>query len=165
MTQEIFKEFSELYVSVKWKLQSPLPSRLCYTEWFATTIFSATHIYNIVATLFRTVATLFQHCNVVLCKKLLLQIFLSNITFDEHRLLRGGNLKASLTSYDLLQHSVLDAWGCTLNASPCWQLIMTDYIHYCSNFYNVLFRAVIASFFSSLRKQLSFCIMLPLFSP
>jgi len=116
-------------------------------------------------TLFRTVATLFQHCNIVLCKKLLLQIFLCNITFDEDRLLRGGNLKASLTSYDLLQHSVLDAWRCTLNFCPGWSLVMTDYVHCCSNFYNVLFRAGIASFFSNLRKQLTFCIMLPLVSP
>ena len=30
---------------------------------FATTIFSATQHYNIVATLFRTAAILFQHCN------------------------------------------------------------------------------------------------------
>ena len=37
-----------------------------YTRRFATTIFSVTQRYNIVATLFRRVATLFQHCNAVL---------------------------------------------------------------------------------------------------
>ena len=41
--------------------------RLCYTRRFATTIFCATRRCKmIVATLFRTVTTLFQHCNAVL---------------------------------------------------------------------------------------------------
>ena len=38
----------------------------CYTHRFATTIFSATQRYNIVAALFRMATTLFQHCNNVL---------------------------------------------------------------------------------------------------
>ena len=37
-------------------------------------IFSATQRYNIVATLFRMVTRLFQHCNVVLLKKSSLRI-------------------------------------------------------------------------------------------
>ena len=40
--------------------------RWCYTRWFATTIFSASQRCDIVATLFRMVTTLFQHCNAVL---------------------------------------------------------------------------------------------------
>ena len=40
--------------------------RWCYTRRFATTIFSATQRCSIVATLFRMVRTLFQHCNSVL---------------------------------------------------------------------------------------------------
>ena len=40
--------------------------RSCYTRRFATTIFSATQRCSIVATLFRMVRTLFQHCNSVL---------------------------------------------------------------------------------------------------
>ena len=43
--------------------------RWCYLKRFATTIFSATQRCNIVATLFRVVRTLFQHCNAVLRKK------------------------------------------------------------------------------------------------
>ena len=55
--------------------------RWCYTERFVTTIFSATQHYNIVATLFRTAAILFQHCNTVLRKKSSLRIVSCNITF------------------------------------------------------------------------------------
>ena len=40
--------------------------RWCYTGRFAMTIFSATQQYNIVATLFWMIATLFQHCHAVL---------------------------------------------------------------------------------------------------
>ena len=40
--------------------------RWCYTRRFATTIFSATQRWNIVATLFWIVTTLFQRCNAVL---------------------------------------------------------------------------------------------------
>ena len=40
--------------------------RSCYTRRFATTIFRATQRCSIVATLFRMVRTLFQHCNSVL---------------------------------------------------------------------------------------------------
>ena len=42
---------------------------LCYTGRFATTIFSVIQRCNIVATLFRIVSTLIQHCNAVLRKK------------------------------------------------------------------------------------------------
>ena len=44
------------------RLQNPF----AYTKQFATKIFSATQRCNIVATLFRIVATLFQHRNAVL---------------------------------------------------------------------------------------------------
>ena len=47
---------------------------------FAMMIFSATHCYNIVVTLFRIVTTLLQHWNIVLCWKSLLRILLCNIT-------------------------------------------------------------------------------------
>ena len=40
--------------------------KVCYTRRIARTIFSATQRCNIVATLFRTGTTLFQHCNAVL---------------------------------------------------------------------------------------------------
>ena len=43
--------------------------RWCYAGRFATTIFSARQHYNIVATLFPTVATLFQHCYAVFSSK------------------------------------------------------------------------------------------------
>ena len=43
-------------------------------ERFATTSFSASKLCNIVATLFRIVPTLFQHCNAVLCLKSSLRI-------------------------------------------------------------------------------------------
>ena len=43
--------------------------RWCYAGRFATTIFSARQHYNIVATLFLTVATLFQHCYAVFSSK------------------------------------------------------------------------------------------------
>ena len=55
--------------------------RWCYKGRFATTIFSATQRYNIVATLIQMVATLFQHCNAVLRKKSSLRIVPCNITF------------------------------------------------------------------------------------
>ena len=50
------------------------------TRRFATTIFSTTHHSNIFATLFRMVATLFQHCYAVMRKKSSLRIVLCNIT-------------------------------------------------------------------------------------
>ena len=50
-----------------------------YTRRFATTILSATQRCNIVATLFRIVTTLFQHCNAVLRKKSSLPIVPCNI--------------------------------------------------------------------------------------
>ena len=53
-----------------------------YTRRFATTIFSATQRCNIVATLFRMLTTLFQHCNDVLRKKSSRRIVLCNITFS-----------------------------------------------------------------------------------
>ena len=40
--------------------------RWCFTGRFAMTIFNAPQRYNIVVTLHRMVATLFQHCNAVL---------------------------------------------------------------------------------------------------
>ena len=52
----------------------------CYTHRFATTIFSATQRYNIVAALFRMATTLFQHCNNVLRWKSWLRIVPCNIT-------------------------------------------------------------------------------------
>ena len=56
-------------------------SRWWYTRRFATTIFSATQHYNIVATSLRMVATLFQHCYAVLRSKSSLRIVSCNITF------------------------------------------------------------------------------------
>ena len=50
--------------------------RWCYTRRFATTIFSATQRCSIVATLFRMVTTLLQHCNA-------LRIVPCNITFNK----------------------------------------------------------------------------------
>ena len=55
--------------------------RRCYTIRFTTTIFSETQSCNIVATLFRMVTTLFQHCDVVLRWKSSLRIVPCNITF------------------------------------------------------------------------------------
>ena len=55
--------------------------RWCYTRRFATTIFSATQHYNIVATLLRMVATLFQHCYAMLRSKSSLRVVSCNITF------------------------------------------------------------------------------------
>ena len=40
--------------------------RSCYGRQFATTIFSAVQHYNIAATLFRMITTLFQHSNFML---------------------------------------------------------------------------------------------------
>ena len=57
--------------------------RRCHTGRFATTIFNATHPCNIVATLFRMVATLFQHCYAVLRKKSALRIVPCNIAFRQ----------------------------------------------------------------------------------
>ena len=51
----------------------------CYTRRFAMTICSATQRCNIVATLFRMVTTLFQHCNAVLYLKSSLRIVPCNI--------------------------------------------------------------------------------------
>ena len=55
----------------------------CYTWRFATTIFSPTQRCNIVATLFRMVTTVFQHCNAVLHEKKSLPIVLCNITLSK----------------------------------------------------------------------------------
>ena len=55
--------------------------RWCYTRRFATTSFSATQHYNIVATLLRMVTTLFQHCYAMLRSKSSLRIVSRNITF------------------------------------------------------------------------------------
>ena len=55
--------------------------RWCYTRRFATTIFSATQRCNIIATLFRMVPTLFQHCSAVLRQKSSLRIVQCNITY------------------------------------------------------------------------------------
>ena len=57
--------------------------RCCYTERFAATIFSATPRCNIVATLFRLVATFFQYCNAVLRLKSSLRIVPCNTTFRQ----------------------------------------------------------------------------------
>ena len=51
------------------------------TRRFATTIFSATQRCNIIATLFRMVSTLFQHCNAVLRQKSSLRIVPCKITY------------------------------------------------------------------------------------
>ena len=53
--------------------------RWCSTGRFATTIFNPTHHFNIIATLFRMVATLFQHCYSVLRKNSSLRIVPCNI--------------------------------------------------------------------------------------
>ena len=47
-------------------VQHSLQKGWCYKTRFATTTFIATQHCNIVATLFRMVTTLFQHCNAVL---------------------------------------------------------------------------------------------------
>ena len=52
----VFGQMFKQIVSLRW----------CYTRPFATMIFSATQRCNVVATLFWTVTTLFQHCNAVL---------------------------------------------------------------------------------------------------
>ena len=57
--------------SVSVKCQVAITHIICDLKWcymgrLATTIFSATQRCNIVATLFRMVPTLFQHCNAVL---------------------------------------------------------------------------------------------------
>ena len=52
----VFGQMFKQIVSLRW----------CYTRRFATMIFSATQRCDIVATLFWTVTTLFQHCNAVL---------------------------------------------------------------------------------------------------
>ena len=55
------------------RLKNSFVERWCHTKQFATKIFIATQRCNIVATLFRIVTTLFQHCNAVLrCKSSLL---------------------------------------------------------------------------------------------
>ena len=61
------------------------PLRWCYTRRFAPTIFSATQGCNIVTILFRTVTTLFQHCNAALRLKSSLRIVPCNITFSFSR--------------------------------------------------------------------------------
>ena len=61
---------------LKWRI-----GIVCYTRQFAMTIFSATQHYSIVATLFRMVATLFQHCNAVLRWKSSLYLVSCNMIF------------------------------------------------------------------------------------
>ena len=56
---------------------------------FATTIFSATQRCNIVATLFRIVTTLFQHCLAVLRKKSSLGIVPCNTIVDVSKTRNG----------------------------------------------------------------------------
>ena len=50
---------------VKNSIWIPYGLKVSLHETFAKTIFSETLLCNIVATLFRTVPTLFQHCNAV----------------------------------------------------------------------------------------------------
>ena len=54
-------------LNLKRGVEREVTLRWCYTKRFATTIFSAPQHYNIVAILSRMVATLFQHCEAVLC--------------------------------------------------------------------------------------------------
>ena len=56
---------------------------------FATTTFSATQRCNIVATLFRIVTTLFQHCLAVLRKKSSLRIIPCNTVMDVSKTTNG----------------------------------------------------------------------------
>ena len=70
--------------------------RWCYTRQFATTIFSAAQLCSIVATLFRIVTTLFQHCNAVLRWKSSLLSVLCNITFSEQN---NNSPRASITLF------------------------------------------------------------------
>ena len=56
---------------------------------FATTIFSATQRCNIVATLFRIVTTLFQHCLAVLRQKSSLRIVPCNTIVDVSKTRNG----------------------------------------------------------------------------
>ena len=66
-TKHVFVQNKSLLQVQKHKGVNATFLRWCYTRRFATTIFSATQRCNIVATLFRMVTTLFQHCNAVLC--------------------------------------------------------------------------------------------------
>ena len=68
---------------------------------FATTIFSATQSCNIVATLFRMVTTLLQHCNAVLRLKSSLRnrIVQCNITLSDSERQRRGDRKTGLIAY------------------------------------------------------------------
>ena len=78
------KDFSRLglnHCKVLFTITGPSALRWCYTRRFAKTIFSATQRCNIVATLFRIVTILFQHCNAVLPWKSSLRIVPCNITF------------------------------------------------------------------------------------
>ena len=74
-------------------------SRLCYTGRFATTIFNATHHFNIVAKLFRMFSTLFQHFSAVLRK---------NRRCESSRLCYTGDLQRRFSTQHiistLLQH-------------------------------------------------------------
>ena len=54
-------------LNLKRGVEREVTLRWCYTRRFATTIFSAPQHYNIVAILPQMVATLFQHCEAVLC--------------------------------------------------------------------------------------------------
>ena len=67
--------------------QDKVTLRWCYKGRFAMTIFSATQHYNIVATCFRMIATLFQHCHAVLRSKSSLRIVTCTITFRQEIIL------------------------------------------------------------------------------
>ena len=54
--------------------------------------FSATQRWNIVATLFRMVTTLFQHCNAVLRLKSSLRIVPCNITLTDAKCREGNQI-------------------------------------------------------------------------
>ena len=75
------KDLGLNHCKVLFTTTGPSALRWCYTRRFAKTIFSATQRCNIVATLFRIVTTLFQHCNAVLPWKSSLRIVPCNITF------------------------------------------------------------------------------------
>ena len=66
---------------IYWNDTSWMALRSCYTRRLATTIFNAIQHFNIVATLFRMVTTLFQHFNAVLRQLL----SLCNVIFKSWR--------------------------------------------------------------------------------
>ena len=74
---------------------------------FAMTIFNATHHFKIVATLFRMVATSFQHCSAVLRKKSSLRIVPCNIAFRKAVEKYFGILYCLLDYYAAKSESIL----------------------------------------------------------